>query len=130
MDNQQTNNFDELDKYVKIEKVGEGTYGGRAAPLRSKNFLRSWSKYSNIRYSFFSPWTSSLRLTIFGCFNCFKILISRIAVLGIPSSSFSNFIFLSATNSCVSLFLDLYTTPYVPSPTFSIFIYLFKFELN
>lgn len=28
MDNQQTNNnFDELDKYIKIEKVGEGTYG-------------------------------------------------------------------------------------------------------
>jgi len=49
--------------------------------------------------------------TIFGCLRFFNKEISRIAVDGTPSSSFSNLIFLIATNSPVSLCLPLYTTP-------------------
>ena len=51
------------------------------------------------------------------------MLISRIAVLGMPSSSASSLIFLSATSSPDTRLRALYTTPYVPSPIFSIFWY-------
>ena len=52
--------------------------------------------------------------------------ISLIAVDGTQSSSFSSLIFLIATVSPVSVFIALYTTPYVPSPNFSYFWYLSK----
>ena len=46
--------------------------------------------------------------------NSFSRLISLIEVLGTPSSSASNRIFLSATKVLVRISLALYTTPYVP----------------
>ena len=49
--------------------------------------------------------------------------ISRMAVEGTPSSSCSRRIFLSAIVSLVWRSLPLYTTPYVPSPIFSVFSY-------
>ena len=49
--------------------------------------------------------------TTFGCLRFFSKEISLIAVDGTPSSSFSSLIFLIATNSPVSRFLALYTTP-------------------
>ena len=42
-----------------------------------------------------------------------------IAVDGIPSSSATTLIFFNATNSPVTLFYALCTTPYVPSPNLS-----------
>ena len=61
--------------------------------------------------------------TMFGCWSSLRMLISRIAVLGMPSSSASSLIFLSATSSPDTRLRALYTTPYVPSPIFSIFWY-------
>ena len=57
--------------------------------------------------------------TMFGCLMPLRREISRMAVDGTPSSSFSSLIFLSATNSPVFVSRHLYTTPYVPSPSFS-----------
>lgn len=59
--------------------------------------------------------------------TCTEVLAQRkcthlIAVDGIPSSSASNRIFFMATIWPVWRFLPLYTTPYVPSPIFSIFV--------
>ena len=59
--------------------------------------------------------------TILGCCSSLRREISRIAVLGTPSSSCSNRIFLSAMIVPVSRCFALYTTPYVPSPIFSSF---------
>jgi hypothetical protein len=53
----------------------------------------------------------------------FRREISRMAVLGTPSSSCSSRIFLRAIVSFVRRSLALYTTPYVPSPIFSTFSY-------
>lgn len=50
-------------------------------------------------------------LTIFGWRSSFNREISRIAVLGTPSSSLSNLIFFMATTWPVVLCLPLYTTP-------------------
>jgi len=49
--------------------------------------------------------------TMLGCLIPLRREISRIAVEGTPSSSFSSLIFLSATNSPVTRSLHLYTTP-------------------
>ena len=89
----------------------------------SRYFLRSWSRYSNTRVSFFSVWITSCSRTMFGCCSSFRMEISRIAVEGIPSSSASSRIFLRAANSPDCRSRALYTTPYVPSPIFSIFWY-------
>ncbi len=59
--------------------------------------------------------------TMFSCCNSLRRDISRMAVLGTPSSSDSSRIFFNATTSPECLSLALYTTPYVPSPTFSSF---------
>ena len=48
--------------------------------------------------------------------SSFRMLISRIAVEGMPSSYCYSFIFLIATTRPVSWCLAWYTTPYVPSP--------------
>lgn len=48
-------------------------------------------------------------------------------VLGTEATHVSRRIFLSATTSPVTLFLALYTTPYVPSPIFSTF---WKFSMK
>ena len=54
-------------------------------------------------------------LTTFSSFNSLSRLISRMAVLGTPSSCASSLIFFRATTSPVVLSLALYTTPYVPA---------------
>lgn len=64
---------------------------------------------------------SSPYLTILGCASSLRMDISRIAVQGTPSSSLSSRILFNATTEFVSLFCALYTMPYVPSPSFSIF---------
>mmetsp|Transcript_514 Transcript_514/g.1321 ORF Transcript_514/g.1321 Transcript_514/m.1321 type:complete len:301 (-) Transcript_514:43-945(-) len=90
----------------------------------SRNFLRSWSRNSKTRVSFFSVWITSRSRTMLGCWSSLRMEISRMAVLGMPSSSASRRIFLSATSSPLVRFFALYTTPYVPSPIFSTFSYL------
>eukprot|EP01079_Euglenida_sp_SAG-EU17-18_P011156 gene11156-gene3465 len=60
---------------------------------------------------------------MFGCRRAFKSEISRSAVHGTPSSSDSSRIVLSATCSPDSMISALYTTPYVPSPSLSDFLY-------
>ena len=54
--------------------------------------------------------------TMFTCCSSFSSEISRMAVGGMPSSSCSSRIFLSAIVSPLILCRALYTTPYVPSP--------------
>ena len=54
-------------------------------------------------------------LTMLSSLSSFNRLISRMAVLGTPSSSASSRIFLSATIWLVVTSLALYTTPYVPA---------------
>jgi hypothetical protein len=55
-------------------------------------------------------------LTMLGCSSSRSTEISRSAVLGMPSSSVSRRMRLSATTFLVLRSSDLYTTPYVPSP--------------
>lgn len=62
-----------------------------------------------------APATFQTYLTTFSSFNSLSRLISRMAVLGTPSSSASSLIFFRATTSPVVLSLALYTTPYVPA---------------
>lgn len=57
------------------------------------------------------------------CCISFRREISRMAVLGTPSSSCSSLIFFRAMVSLVRRSRALYTTPYVPSPIFSTFSY-------
>jgi len=60
------------------------------------------------------PWDWKIRKnysTMLGCLSSLRMLISRIAVLGIPSSSFSSRICFSATVSFVSVSFALKTTP-------------------
>jgi hypothetical protein len=76
----------------------------------------TWSRYSKTSVSLRSVCTTSYRRTMLGCCSCFSREISRMAVLGMPSSSASSRIFLSAMISFVTRSLALYTTPYVPSP--------------
>ena len=112
------------------------------------NFLRSVSTYSNTRYNrWFSNTTSdslegqytacercnpchahntATHPTMFGWLSSFSSEISRMAVLGTPSSSTSNRIFLRAMIRRDRMSRALYTTPYVPSPTFSSFSYLHR----
>jgi len=52
---------------------------------------------------------------MFSFFNSLSKLISRIAVLGTPSSSASSLIFFSATICPELMSFALYTTPYVPT---------------
>lgn len=73
--------------------------------------------------------STSIKLTMFGCFNSFNKDISRIAVDGTPSSSVSKRIFFIATISPVFLCLPLYTTPYVPIKVFQNYYYFFFFNL-
>ena len=56
-------------------------------------------------------------------FRLFRILISRIAVIGNPSFSPSSFTFFNATKLESSRDRAMKTSPYVPSPTCSIFSY-------
>jgi hypothetical protein len=53
--------------------------------------------------------------TMLSSFNSLSRLISRIAVLGTPSSSASSLIFFSATICPELISFALYTTPYVPT---------------
>lgn len=96
----------------------------------SMYFFKSISKNSKTRYSFASAWTISnsltrktqkrahragqTDLTMFGSSSSLRSEISRMAVLGTPSSSASSRIFLSATVRFVLTSFALYTTPYVP----------------
>ena len=57
---------------------------------------------------------SLVYLTMLQCCSSFSKAISRMAVLGMPSSSSSSRIFLSAIISPEARSLALYTTPYVP----------------
>lgn len=52
--------------------------------------------------------------TILSSFNSLSRDISRMAVLGTPSSSASSLIFFKATTSPELMSFALYTTPYVP----------------
>ena len=122
---------------------------GSWSGVRSMNFLRSVSTYSNTRYNrWFSNTTSdsleggqytacercnpchahntATHPTMFGWLSSFSSEISRMAVLGTPSSSTSNRIFLRAMIRRDRMSRALYTTPYVPSPTFSSFSYLHR----
>ena len=120
---------------------------------RSRKRRKSWSKNSNTIVKQFSVWITSYslsvkadtidNLTIFGWCSSFKRAISRIAVLGIPSSREFKRIFFRATispiyhgigmqNEPVLVSLAWNTTPYVPDanasqahPTFSNFVNLF-----
>ena len=62
-------------------------------------------------------------LTTLLCCSSLSRLISRMAVLGTPSSSCSRRIFFSAMVAPLVRSRALYTTPYVPSPIFSTFSY-------
>ena len=64
----------------------------------SMYFFKSRSKNSNTRYNLWpSAWTMLRSRTMFGSFISFSSEISRIAVLGTPSSSASRRIFFKAT---------------------------------
>jgi hypothetical protein len=60
------------------------------------NFLRSYSTYSKTSTSLRLECTTSNNLTMLGWFSYFRIEISRMAVLGMPSYSLSSRIFLRA----------------------------------
>mmetsp|Transcript_30801 Transcript_30801/g.65504 ORF Transcript_30801/g.65504 Transcript_30801/m.65504 type:complete len:251 (+) Transcript_30801:153-905(+) len=66
-------------------------------------FLRSFSRNSNTSTSLFGLQKTSRRRTTFGCESSFRSAISRIAVLGTPSSCASSFICFMATDSPVRL---------------------------
>lgn len=66
-------------------------------------FFRSESSKSNTIYNSFLLNYYSCTANILGKSKCFKMLNSRIAVLGIPSSRASILIFLIATGRLVSL---------------------------
>ena len=59
---------------------------------------------------------NSRSCTMLGCWCVARILISRVSVLGKPSSSWWGLIFFSATRSPVRVSRAMYTLPYVPSP--------------
>mmetsp|Transcript_41825 Transcript_41825/g.118251 ORF Transcript_41825/g.118251 Transcript_41825/m.118251 type:complete len:242 (-) Transcript_41825:175-900(-) len=69
--------------------------GGSRRPFM--NFFRSFSTNSKTRTSLFVEQNTSRSLTTFSCDSSFRSAISRIAVLGTPSSSESSFIFFMAT---------------------------------
>mmetsp|Transcript_10001 Transcript_10001/g.25807 ORF Transcript_10001/g.25807 Transcript_10001/m.25807 type:complete len:201 (-) Transcript_10001:469-1071(-) len=87
--------------------------------LSSMQFLRSCSMYSITMYtsSLRLPMTTSGTLTMLGWWNCTRMLISRMAVLGKPSlkASFTILTRFSAHISSVLMSRALYTTPYAPS---------------
>ena len=62
----------------------------------------------------FKQWSWRSYLTMLQCRSSFSIAISRMAVLGMPSSSSSKRIFFKAMISPEVLSLALNTTPYVP----------------
>ncbi len=72
-----------------------------SGPLLSSNFLRSSSRNSKTSVNFFSVWMTSCSLRMLGCWSSLSRAISLIAVLGIPSSTDSSLIFLSAMISPV-----------------------------
>lgn len=71
------------------------------------NFFRSYSTYSKTSTSLRFECTTSYSLTMLGWLSSFRIEISRIAVLGMPSSSLSSRIFLRAYSWSVSLSTSL-----------------------
>lgn len=71
---------------------------------------------SKTRYNRFSCMMTSSSDTMLAWVSSFRIVISRMAVDGTPSSSFSNRIFLRATREPTFFDRALYTTPYVPAP--------------
>mmetsp|Transcript_16635 Transcript_16635/g.26419 ORF Transcript_16635/g.26419 Transcript_16635/m.26419 type:complete len:224 (+) Transcript_16635:529-1200(+) len=93
------------------------TVAGGSRPFKAfMYFLRSFSKYSNTNTNLFGLQKTSRSRTMFWCGSSFSNAISRMAVLGTPSSCASNFICFMATHSLVLLLRALYTLPYVPSP--------------
>mmetsp|Transcript_4402 Transcript_4402/g.12276 ORF Transcript_4402/g.12276 Transcript_4402/m.12276 type:complete len:252 (-) Transcript_4402:183-938(-) len=76
-------------------------------PRERMCFFKSCGRNSKTSTSFFVEQKTSSNLTTFSWFNSFRSAISRNAVLGMPSSSLSNFIFFMATSrperTCLAL---------------------------
>mmetsp|Transcript_5147 Transcript_5147/g.19270 ORF Transcript_5147/g.19270 Transcript_5147/m.19270 type:complete len:232 (+) Transcript_5147:171-866(+) len=83
------------------------TLGSNCRPTPFMYFFKSFSTNSKTSTNLLVEQKTSINLTTFGCDNSFSKAISRMAVLGTPSSSESNFIFFMATESpvlaCVAL---------------------------
>mmetsp|Transcript_78520 Transcript_78520/g.234011 ORF Transcript_78520/g.234011 Transcript_78520/m.234011 type:complete len:251 (-) Transcript_78520:208-960(-) len=80
---------------------------GSCRPMDFMYFLRSFSTNSKTSVSLFVEQKTSRSLTTFSCGSSLSRAISRIAVLGTPSSSESSFIFFMATTFPVLFCLAL-----------------------
>mmetsp|Transcript_29977 Transcript_29977/g.65904 ORF Transcript_29977/g.65904 Transcript_29977/m.65904 type:complete len:262 (+) Transcript_29977:416-1201(+) len=91
-------------KRVQIVAADSGLFARR-------NLFKSLATYSNTSNNFFCEQWTSYNLTTFTWCSSFNTAISRIAVLGIPSSSCSSFIRFIAITVLVWVSLTLKTSP-------------------